>query len=50
MLTRDEVATMCRNAVESQCREGREWSVVQFQGGLLDALRIRALPNEAGSY
>ena len=50
MLTRDEVATMRRNAVESQNRGVRFWSVVQFHGGPLDGVRIRALPNGAGSY
>lgn len=50
MLTRNEVAAMRRNAVGSQYREVRVWSVVQFQGGPLNGLRIRVLPNEANSY
>lgn len=50
MLTRDEVATMRRNVVGSQYREVRVWSVVTFQGGPLDGLRIRVLPGEASSY
>ncbi len=50
MLTRDEVATMRCNAIDSQYREVRRWSVVTFQGGPLDGLRIRVLPNEASSH
>ena len=50
MLTRDEVAAMRRNAVNSQYREVRRWSVVIFRGGPLDGLRIRVLPNEASSH
>ena len=50
MLTRDEIATMRRNAIDSQYREVRRWSVVTFQGGPLDGLRIRVLPNEAASH
>ena len=55
MLTRDEVAGMRRNAVESQCREVRLWSVVTFQGGPLDGLSscsqlrvLHALPLRLG--
>ena len=50
MLTRDEVVTMRRNAIDSQYREVRRWSVVTFRGGPLDGLRIRVLPNEARSF
>ena len=50
MLTRDEIATMRRNAIDSQYREVPRWSVVTFQAGPLDGLRIRVLPNEANSY
>ncbi len=50
MLTRDEVAAMRRNAINSQYREVRRWSVVTFQGGPSDGLRIRVLPNEASSH
>ena len=50
MLTRDEVATMRRSAIDSQYREVRRWSVVTFRVGPLDGLRIRVLPNEASSY
>ena len=41
---------MRRNAIDSQYREVRRWSVVTFQGGPLDGLRIRVLPNEASSH
>ncbi len=50
MPTRDEVAVMRRHAIDSQYREVRRWSVVTFRGGPLDGLRIRVLPNEAGSF
>ena len=41
---------MRRNAIDSRSREVRVWSVVTFQGGPLDGLRIRVLPNEASSH
>ena len=50
MLTRDEVATMRRNAIDSQYREVRVWSEVRFQDDPIDGLCIRVLPNEASSY
>ena len=41
---------MRRNAIDSQYREVRRWSVVTFRGGPLDGLRIRVLQYEAISY